>query len=191
MVIHSDRGDTEKIYLSPEGGRLEPGKLYTVNVRTTDVGKVRNIWAWQGRGWWSLKIIMIVLSDRVLGNLSCLYFGYLVYFHIAWCRGRERKIKISKWTVLLNKSIRWILIQCRQTPNLNLERFFFVFHFGMQRNRAQTTKKVMNGTQFVIFCFVLFTPKIRGNADKASRKLALWHSFHDFPLATFPSRTTE
>ncbi|XP_078368600.1 lipoxygenase homology domain-containing protein 1-like isoform X2 [Oculina patagonica] len=43
MVIHGDRGDTEKIYLTPEGGRLEPGKLYTVTVTTTDVGKVRNI----------------------------------------------------------------------------------------------------------------------------------------------------
>ena len=43
MVIHGDGGDTEKIYLTPEGGRLEPGRLYTVNVRTTDVGKVRTI----------------------------------------------------------------------------------------------------------------------------------------------------
>ncbi|XP_058971580.2 lipoxygenase homology domain-containing protein 1 isoform X1 [Pocillopora verrucosa] len=43
MVIHGDRGDSEKIYLTPEGGRLEPGKLYTVTVTTTDVGKVRNI----------------------------------------------------------------------------------------------------------------------------------------------------
>lgn len=40
MVIHGDRGDSEKIYLTPEGGRLEPGKLYTVTVTTTDVGKV-------------------------------------------------------------------------------------------------------------------------------------------------------
>lgn len=43
MVIHGDRGDTEKIYLTTEGGRLEPGKLYTVTVRTTDVGKVSTI----------------------------------------------------------------------------------------------------------------------------------------------------
>ena len=40
MVIHGDKGDTEKIYLTPEGGRLEPGKLYTVTVTTTDVGNV-------------------------------------------------------------------------------------------------------------------------------------------------------
>jgi len=40
MVIHGDKGDTEKIYLTPKGGRLEPGKLYTVTVRTTDVGNV-------------------------------------------------------------------------------------------------------------------------------------------------------
>ena len=40
MVIHGDKGDSEKIYLTPEGGRLEPGRLYTVTVTTTDVGKV-------------------------------------------------------------------------------------------------------------------------------------------------------
>lgn len=40
MVIHGDKGDTEKIYLTPKEGRLEPGKLYTVTVTTTDVGDV-------------------------------------------------------------------------------------------------------------------------------------------------------
>lgn len=43
MVIHGDKGDTDKIYLAPKGGKLEPGKMYTVTVRTTDVGNVRNI----------------------------------------------------------------------------------------------------------------------------------------------------
>lgn len=43
MVIHGDKGDTDKIYLTPKGGRLEPGKLYTVTVTTADVGNVRNI----------------------------------------------------------------------------------------------------------------------------------------------------
>lgn len=40
MVIHGDKGDTEKIYLAPKGGKLEPGKMYTVTVQTTDVGNV-------------------------------------------------------------------------------------------------------------------------------------------------------
>ena len=40
MVIHGDNGDSGEIYLTPEGGRLEPGKLYNVNIRTTDVGSV-------------------------------------------------------------------------------------------------------------------------------------------------------
>lgn len=40
MVIHGDKGDTDKIYLTPKGGRLEPGKLYTVTVNTKDVGNV-------------------------------------------------------------------------------------------------------------------------------------------------------
>lgn len=43
MVIHGDKGDTEKIYLSPKEGKLEPGKLYTVTVTTTDVGNVSTI----------------------------------------------------------------------------------------------------------------------------------------------------
>ena len=40
MVIHGDKGDTDKIYLTPKGERLEPGKLYTVTVNTKDVGNV-------------------------------------------------------------------------------------------------------------------------------------------------------
>ena len=43
MVLHGDKGDTDKIYLTPKGGRLEPGKLYTVTVTTTDVGNVRAV----------------------------------------------------------------------------------------------------------------------------------------------------
>lgn len=42
-----------------------------------------------------------VLSDRVLGNLSCLYFGRLVDFSIIVtsgnCRGNERKITDRKY----------------------------------------------------------------------------------------------
>ena len=78
MVIHGDSGDTEKIYLTPEGGRLEPGKLYTVNVRTTDVGKVRTIGACQGRGGWGLKIIVNVHSVIEFWA-SCRFFMYLSY----------------------------------------------------------------------------------------------------------------
>lgn len=43
MVIYGDRGDIEKIYLIFEGGKLEFGKFYIVNVRIIDVGKVRII----------------------------------------------------------------------------------------------------------------------------------------------------
>ena len=54
MVIHGDKGDTDKIYLAPKGGKLEPGKMYTVTVQTTDVGSV-SIWPRQPR--WGLSLV--------------------------------------------------------------------------------------------------------------------------------------
>ena len=40
MVLYGDRGESGRIYLSPDGSKFEPDKFYKVSVNIKDIGNV-------------------------------------------------------------------------------------------------------------------------------------------------------
>ena len=40
MVLYGDKGESGRIYLSPDGSRFEPDKFYKVSVNIKDIGNV-------------------------------------------------------------------------------------------------------------------------------------------------------
>lgn len=40
MVLYGDKGESGRIYLSPDGSKFEPDKFYKVSVNIKDIGNV-------------------------------------------------------------------------------------------------------------------------------------------------------
>lgn len=43
MVLYGDKGESGRIYLSPDGSKFEPDKFYKVSVNIKDIGNVSRL----------------------------------------------------------------------------------------------------------------------------------------------------
>ena len=102
MLLYGDKGESGRIYLSPDGSKFEPDKFYKVSVNIKDIGNVSRF---------NLQTKMKTLECRLSGQIKkvnttfsnfilipCRSYRYKAFMHLKFLRLIEGIIKNASGT---------------------------------------------------------------------------------------------